>query len=110
MSPVGFSVICQDSLFSDMSGNIFSDMSPVAFSVTCLRDPTSKFEFEIKVQISIFQILYSVDWLTQSTNFKNLMESSQTTLLKEKLFPLIWSRSVEIYKKKSGLEVFVSMV
>jgi hypothetical protein len=29
------------------------------------------------------------------------MESSQTTLLKEKLFPLIWSRSVEIYKKKA---------
>jgi hypothetical protein len=71
----------------------------VDFSVTCLRDPTSSFEFKIKVQISIFQILYSVDRLAESTNFKNLLESNQTTLLKEKLFLLNWSTSVQICKK-----------
>jgi hypothetical protein len=58
----------------------------------------SSFEFKIKVQIPIFQILYSVDRLAQSTNFRNLLELNQTTLSKEKLFLLTWCTSVQICK------------
>jgi hypothetical protein len=66
--------------------------------ITCLRDPTSSFEFEINVQISSFQVLYSVERLVQSTNFKNLLDSNQTTFPKEKLFLITSSTGAQICK------------
>jgi hypothetical protein len=66
--------------------------------ITCLRDPTSSFEFEINVQISSFQVLYSVERLVQSTNFKNLLDSNQTTFPKEKLFLITSSAGAQICK------------
>jgi hypothetical protein len=73
---------------------IFKDMV-----ITCLRELTSSFEFKIKVQISSFQVLYSVDQLAQLANFGNLLDSNQTTLPKEKLFLITSSTSVQICKK-----------
>jgi hypothetical protein len=44
--------------------------------ITCLRDPKSLLEFKIKFQIQSFQVLYSVDWLSQSAIVENLIESN----------------------------------
>jgi hypothetical protein len=44
--------------------------------IACLKDHKSLLEFKIRIQIQSFQVLYSVDRLTQSVNFKNLLKSS----------------------------------
>jgi hypothetical protein len=57
-------------------------------------------KFEIKIQIQdlnlMFQLLFSVDQLTQSGNFENLLELNQTLLPKENLIPMDYSNSVQI--------------
>jgi hypothetical protein len=69
-----------------------------------------KSEFKVKNQIQSFQVLFSVDRLTQSGNFENLLESNQTTLPKEKLFLITSSASVQIYKNYGGQQVIFSRV
>jgi hypothetical protein len=48
-----------------------------------------------------------VDWLAQSRNFGNVLESNQTLLPKADLFLMTCSTSVQIYKIYCCLEVFV---
>jgi hypothetical protein len=57
-----------------------------------------------------FPVLFSVDRFTQSVNFKNLLESNQTLLLKENLFQMTCSTSVQIYKNYRGHQIFVLRV
>jgi hypothetical protein len=58
----------------------------------------------------MFQVLFSMDRLAQSTVFKKLFESNQTLLPKENLFLMTCSTSVQIYKNYGGHQVFGSRV
>jgi hypothetical protein len=51
-----------------------------------------------------------VDWLPQSINFGNLLESNQTFLAKENLFLITCSTSVQINKNYGGQQVFILRV
>jgi hypothetical protein len=42
--------------------------------ITCLRDPKSLMEFEIRILIQSFKFLYSADQLAQSANCDNFIE------------------------------------
>jgi hypothetical protein len=64
-----------------------------------------KSEFKVKIQV-----LFSVDWLTQSGNFENLLESNRILLPKENLILMDRSTNVQIYKNYRGQKVFISMV
>jgi hypothetical protein len=57
-----------------------------------------------------FQVLFSVDRFTQSKKFENLSELNHTLLLKENLFLMTCSTSLQIYKNYQGNQVFVSRV
>jgi hypothetical protein len=70
----------------------------------------SSMDVKIRILIQSYKFLYTVDQLAQLANFENLLESSQTTLPKVKLFLMTCSTSVQIYKNYSGLDVFASMV
>jgi hypothetical protein len=61
---------------------------------------SSKFEIRIQSQESNskFQVRFSVDRLTQSGNFKNLLELNQTLLPKDNLILMTCSTSVQIKK------------
>jgi hypothetical protein len=58
----------------------------------------------------MFQVLFSVDRLSQSAVFKKLFESNQTLLPKANLFLMACSTSVQIYKNYAGHQVFVLRV
>jgi hypothetical protein len=54
--------------------------------ITCLRDPKEFNGFQNQDLNSKFSSLYSVDRLSQSVIFENLLESNQTLLPKANLF------------------------
>jgi hypothetical protein len=58
----------------------------------------------------MFQVRFSVDRLTQSEIFENLLKLDQTLLPKENLILMDCSTSVKIYKSYGGQQVFVSRV
>jgi hypothetical protein len=62
------------------------------------KSKSSKFEIRIQSQDSNskIEVLFSVDQLTQSGNFENLLQSNQTLLPKANLFLMTCSTSVQI--------------
>jgi hypothetical protein len=54
--------------------------------------------------------MFSVDQLTRSENFDNLLASNSTLLPKENLFPMTFYTSLQIYKNNGGQQVFFSRV
>jgi hypothetical protein len=73
---------------------------------------SSKFEIKIQSQDSNLksQVLFSVDRLTQSGNFENLLELNQTLLPKENLIHMDCFTCVQINKNYVGQQVFVLRV
>jgi hypothetical protein len=57
--------------------------------ITCLWNPKSLEEFEIKSLNLKFQVLYNVDQLGQLVIFENLLESNKTLLSKDNFFLII---------------------
>jgi hypothetical protein len=57
-----------------------------------------------------FQVWFSVDRLTQSGKFENLLEWNEALLPKENLIHMDFYTSVQIYKNYEDQKVFVSMV
>jgi hypothetical protein len=57
-----------------------------------------------------FQVLFSVNRLTQSENFENLLESNQILLPKENFSLRTCYTIVQIYKNYRDQQVFISMV
>jgi hypothetical protein len=70
----------------------------------------TRFRIKFKCKNLRFQVLFSVDRLTQLGNFDNLWESNQSLLQKAKFFLLTCSTIVQIYKNYGGHQVFISRV
>jgi type IV secretory pathway VirB6-like protein len=62
-----------------------------------------EFKFEVKSSVS-------VDRLTLSVNFQNLLELNQTLHPKVNLFLMTCSTSLQIYKNYEGPKVFISRI
>jgi hypothetical protein len=77
---------------------------------TCLRGLRVQWNSKSEFEFNVHKFLHSVEKLAQSTNFENLLELNQTTLLKQKLFLMTSSNSEQIYKNFGARKVFISMV